>query len=118
MSYADLTFYKNTWKGTLSTDAEITKYLDRATDDINIMTNYSIDVSTLNTLQLELLKKSNCAQAENYIVNGESETMGDNIRIGSFSMSGGKQINANVSDKAFKYLDAAGLYYAGLSLCK
>jgi hypothetical protein len=117
MSYADLTYYKNTWKGTTISDADTTKWLDRATDDIDIITNQSIDISILTTKQLDYLKKANCSQAEYYINNGQDGIDGESLSIGQFSISGVSKSNDNLCDLAYKYLDAAGLNFAGVGIC-
>ena len=67
--YADLAYYKTSYIGETATDAEITKWLSRAGDDIDATTG-GIDTDTLNSFQLELVKTANCAQAEFYIMNG------------------------------------------------
>ena len=101
----DLAYYKSTYIG--SHDAEITKWLSRAADDIDAMTG-GIDTDTLNSFQLELVKKANCAQAEFYIMNGD--VMGgsaSSISLGSFSMSGASE-TGSFSSRARNYLNQAG----------
>ena len=111
--YADLAYYKSTYIGETATDAEITKWLSRASDDIDAMTG-GIDTDTLNSFQLELVKKANCAQAEFYIMNGD--VMGgsaSSISLGSFSMSGASE-TGSFSSRARNYLNQAGFGFAGI----
>ena len=113
--YADLTYYKTTYIGETATDAEITKWLSRASDDIDAMTG-GIDTDDLNSFQLELVKKANCAQAEFYIMNGD--VMGgsaSSISLGSFSMSGASE-TGSFSSRAKNYLILAGLGFAGVQI--
>ena len=113
--YADLTYYKTDYIGETATDAEITKWLSRASDDIDAMTG-GIDTDTLNAFQLELVKKASCAQAEFYIMNGD--VLGgsaSSISLGSFSMSGASE-TGSFSSRARNYLYQAGLGFAGIPI--
>ena len=111
MAYTTLTFYKTVWQGFSNSDTETQKYIDRAADDIDIMTNLSIEVSLLTAKQLEFLQKANCAQAESYIKGSDDY---DSLSIGSFSISGNKESNDNLCKEALKYLNAAGLFFSGV----
>jgi hypothetical protein len=110
MAYADLTYYKTTYLGTSVIDAETTKWLSRAADDIDAMG--SIDVDELTASQLELLKKANCAQAEYYVSNGAIYNEGvQSASIGKFSYSGKSSsgMQGLLSSRAMQYLLTAGL---------
>jgi hypothetical protein len=122
MSYADLDYYRDTYKGEPETDdTTLQKWLDRATDDIDYVTNNNIDVSTLTVYQLEELKKANCAQSETYVKNGDLNGDGsfNEVSVGSFSIKGGMIVSGGViiSGRAYRYLSNAGLLYRGISVC-
>lgn len=111
MAYADLTYYKTTYGGRSVVDAETTKWLDRAADDIDNMTDHRIVEADLSPWQLVQLKKANCAQAEYYVINGDtynSDTMQSAV-IGKFSYSGGSSGRRTMSPRAMQYLLSTGL---------
>src|SRR5574343_1709296 len=109
--YADVDFYKNTYGGALAPDPVITKWLGRAHDDIDVLTDHMIDVAVLPSLFLELVKKAECAQAEHYIINGDTmQSCVSQASIGGFSYSA---IERNFSPRARMYLTSAGLLYRG-----
>lgn len=119
MSYADLTYYKTTWRGSGS-DADITKYLELATDDIDILINNQIDITELTEKQIDYLKKANCSQTEYYIDNGYDEATNnyDSVSVGKVSLSSKNKRNTSIlCDTALKYLEGAGLLDRSVRVC-
>lgn len=120
MAYATVEYYRDTYQGNIpATEAEVQKYLDRSTDDIDYYTRNEIDVSTLSTFQNGLLMKACCAQAEHYVMNGETyNDAGDgSVTIGKFSTSGSQAAqNKTMSKRSIQYLDQAGLLFAGVNV--
>jgi hypothetical protein len=119
MAYADLTYYRSTFYGRpCPDDAELTRLLSKASDDIDLYTNFAFTFSELSLSMQEFIKKSTCAQAENYVINGDGLDSCNSLSLGSFSISGGttSQIGS-LCDNALKYLSHTGLTYRGLK-CK
>ena len=119
MAYATLEYYQNTYKGTLSTTTEVEKMLERASDDIDLVTHNSFTVDALTEYQLEQVKKACCAQAEYYVLNGETynDSGAGSVTIGKFSMSGGSSgAGKTMNRRGMQYLDQAGLLFAGVQL--
>jgi hypothetical protein len=111
MSYATIDYYKNTFYGASASDAMIEKYLSRASDDIDANALYSFTFEELPALFQELVKKACCAQAENYISNGEDEGGYSSLTVGSFAVS--LSVDAKKSGilcgRAIQYLATTGL---------
>lgn len=77
MSYADLTYYKDTYFGyDPNDDTEIQRQLARATDDINVFCGQITDFTESDYTADEwlLLKKANSAQAEYLLKGGDDGT--------------------------------------------
>lgn len=67
MAYADLTFYKDTYKGTSIPDTDVPNYLHFASEDIDLITYQRIQsfgFDNLTAFQQKQIKKAECAQAE------------------------------------------------------
>lgn len=65
MAYADCDFYKNTYCGDLDDDAAIGKWLDRASDELDIITHHRLECGMPRRSSDELkVKKAVCAVAE------------------------------------------------------
>lgn len=109
MAYATLTYYKTTYAGASASDALITSYLARASDDIDMMAIIPIDTSSMGEEQLDLLAKATCAQAEGYIQYGESDGVAGSISLGSFSLGAGTQKRGSIFQRAYRYATMAGL---------
>ena len=113
MSYADLTYYKGTYKGfDPQDDDEIEKMLERATDDINMRCSCTPLVeSDYHPNQWEYIKKANCAQAEYYLLNGEGYNEGGSpsATLGRFSYSGGEKGSSSFSSRFSNYLASSGI---------
>ena len=116
MAYADKTFYRTTYYGReCSVDATLEKWLTRASDDIDTFCGYSFTFDDLETIQQTIIKRAVCAQAENYIVNGDGADDFDSVSLGSFSISGGaKQNTASICDKAKNFVFCAGVFTAAI----
>ena len=109
MSYATLDYYKNTYLGAADTDANITKWLSRASDDIDITCLYKVP-ETLTAQETTLLQKACCAQAENYVTNGDGLGDSASLSIGSFSISNKESSSekATLCAAAMKYIAFTG----------
>ena len=119
MAYADLTYYKTTYGGRSIVDAETTVWLERASDDVDIATNYSITEEDLSLWQLTLVKKAVCAQAEYFVTNGAEYNEGSitSAGIGKFNYSGEKKSKpGGLSSRALAYLSQTGLMFAGVDV--
>lgn len=121
MPYADKTFYRSTYIGrACSDDTTLEKWLNRATDDLNIFTFGSIVADDLDAVQLDALQKACCAQAENYLINGDDIGSVKSVSLGSFSMSedategGGQGV---LCERAERYLSLSGLLFRGVKVC-
>jgi len=118
MAYATLTYYKSTYGGKSVDDTETTKWLNRASDTIDMATGGVIDTSTLSTYQNDMLQKACCAQTEYYVVNGDDyNTSGvSSASIGKFSYSNGSTTKTpSLVDRAMQYLELAGLTFRGIN---
>jgi hypothetical protein len=108
MAYATLTYYKTTYVGETASDADITKWLNRASDDLDALSILPIDITTMSADQLDLLAKATCAQAEGYIQGGGEEFVGS-VSLGGFSMNGGAKKSGGLFDRAARYAFRLGL---------
>ena len=122
MVYANETYYNNTYLGIAIDSTELTRMLARASDYIDMLTNYklkAIDINTLDPFFQDQIKKATCAQVEVWQKQGGIDVVGagyDSVNIGNFSYSGGSdssqsQVDANV----IGYLKPTGLLYSGVS---
>jgi len=115
MSYATLDYYKNTYLGSADTDANITKWLSRASDDIDIACLYQVP-ATPTAAQTALLQKACCVQAENYVINGDGLAESASLSVGSFSVSNsscgssGSSARPVLVDGAVRFLVFTGFY--------
>jgi hypothetical protein len=118
MAYADLTFYKTVFLGTAGADADVTRLLARASNNIDQYLMKEVDMSLLGTFQLKSLKLANCNEAEIFLVNGEVYNEFDSISIGTFSMSGkSENIKSSLNSRTKQFLFNAGLLNRSLSCC-
>ena len=94
--YADKDYYQNTYKGSsLSSDNELNKYLQEATDDVNSLTFNRIvgkGFDNLTNFQKDIIQRVCCQFAEfkfenadviesilsSYSINGVSQSFGNN----------------------------------------
>ena len=115
MAYADATFYSGTYKGREAATEEVEKWLARASNDIDVRTRFVIDVAALTDVQANILKMATCAQAEDYIANGEWIDSFDSMSLGSFSISGGeKRQDMILCSRAEMYLSTGGFLFGGV----
>jgi hypothetical protein len=114
-------YYKDEYFGTDDSDANITKAITRASDDINAMCNWQIDdITNYTGIQLDLLKKATAAQTEWYINNGDAYNYSEmeDVSIGKFSYTGkikGSSKNTLCS-RADMYLAQTGLMFRGVGI--
>ena len=122
MSYADKTYYRNTYIGRACTvDATLEKWLSRASDDLDIFTYNGIDTDALSADQLTALQKACCAQAEHYVIDGDEIDSTESFSLGSFSIesTGSSGGGAGVlCERAERYLSLSGLLYRGVQVKK
>lgn len=110
MAYATLEYYKTTYGGASAADATITAYLNRASDDMDMMSMVAIDTASMGVEQLDLLAKATCAQAEGYINNGDAELSSGSVSLGAFSMSGASgSKKSGLFTRAYRFAVMAGL---------
>ena len=64
MPYADVTYYKNVYKGNIVPDSDIEKYLQRASDSVDIVTFMRLKDLSLGEFQETRVKMAVCYQAD------------------------------------------------------
>ncbi|HEO2443792.1 TPA: hypothetical protein VAP34_001993 [Streptococcus agalactiae] len=131
MPYITPEYYNNVYIGAAAPDSsELEKYINRATDIIDQVTNYKLYGQKLEKfppLIQDLIMKATAAQVEFYVmkggdaaINAGSDEM-DSVSVGSFSYSkGGNGSEGNqaarVSPSVLSYLAHTGLLYRGVSV--
>jgi len=117
--YASLTYYRNTYVGRIcSDDTELTRLLTRASNAIDLYCAYGFTYADLTTQFKSLIDSATCAEAENYLVNGDGLDTFSSASLGAFSFSGGKQKSApELSDNCLKYLYLTGYAFRGVQQC-
>lgn len=118
MSFADLTYYRDTYNGrTVSDDDELQRLLDRAAQDLELYLGETITLTDYETDQQTALKNANCAQAEYMSVNGDGLDSFDSFSLGQFSISSkssAQSMIGGLSKRAYQYLLIAGLSFRGI----
>lgn len=122
MPYIDQAFYNDVYKG-IPMDAEsFNKLVSRASDLIDMVTNYKllgIDLSKEPTLIQTNVKKAVAAQVEfMFSDGGELSIHGgspSSVSIGGFSYTEGSGVKI-VSEMARSYLRPTGLLYMGVGV--
>lgn len=116
MAYADSTYYLNTYYGTdPGNSTELNRALARASDDVDIATQFSIVVGDLSADILTLVKKANCAQAEFYVMNGDTYNepeRAESVSILSFSQNKAltqPKPTGGLCARAMQFLEQTGL---------
>lgn len=121
MAYADATYYKTTYHGrAASDDTTLGVWLSRASDDIDMINFGAVDTTGLSAEELEALKKATCAQAENYVINGEGGEQIDSVSLGAFSIKKSSKADSSggvICDRAERYLSLAGIGSRGVRVC-
>lgn len=111
--YADTDYYNDTYIGRTCTDDDILeKWLSRASDDIDVVTLGTVDITELSTGALEYLKKATCAQTEYYVINGDEEDSAESFSLGAFSIKESTDKGSEggvLCNRALRYLVLAGL---------
>lgn len=121
MVYIDYTYYTNTYKGVPIDADTFSRLLERASELIDQVTNYSIqDFAALTPFAQEQVKKATAAQVEYLYYAGETSVHGDvfgNVKLGGFTYSGGTQSTSAISPAVINYLRPTGLLYRGVTVC-
>jgi hypothetical protein len=105
---------------------QLEKYIERASDAIDMATNYvlrGVEFEQLAQFLQEQIKKAVAAQVEYYVVmGGDAEVNAGqsnigSVQIGSFSY-GGEQTSKQrfISPNALNYLSGTGLLYSGIGV--
>lgn len=135
MAYIDQTYYDTVYKGTPIPTSEFPSLSERASDVIDMLTNYKIKMQTTglaaySTFIQDMVKKATAAETE-YLynqggtsaINGSSSTTDiDNVKIGNFSYTDGGNSSTSslsrsqkmVSPMVLSFLSATGLLYSGI----
>lgn len=88
MAYADADYYNDTYLGHAAPDDDtLTRYLQRASDDIDAVCINGIDTDDLEADALDYLKKATCARAEQYVMAGTDDPDESTGSLGAFSIS-------------------------------
>lgn len=85
MAYADFSYYKNVYRGTLS-EAEFTRLAERASDYIDGRTQYILKKAGIPDEMSERVKKACCALAET-IRGNEKGGVKTSEKVGDYSIS-------------------------------
>ena len=127
MGYITTEYYTDTFKGASAGD-ELEKYIERATDVIDEVTNWKLhsqDIEIMPDIIKDQVKKATALQVEFYVMQGGDEAVNageddlSQVRVGSFQYhqkENGKGVNASrVSPAAINALKPTGLLYSGIS---
>lgn len=122
MPYIDQAFYNDVYKGTPMDTETFTMLEKRASDVIDVLTNYRLageDLSHEPELIQTNVKKAVAAQIEYmYSEGGELSIHGgspSSVSIGGFSYTEGSGVKL-ISEMAYSYLRPTGLLYLGVGL--
>lgn len=121
MVAVDTDFYLSQYRGT-DPGQDLPRLLARASDDVDLATRLSIVDAELDAMQLSLVKKAVCAQAEFYTVNGDTfnePQVAGSEQIGSFQRSTGYQQRVSpvaLCPRSMLYLEQSGLTYRGVEV--
>ena len=121
-AYADLTFYKGTYGGTVIPDTEVPEYLIKGSRNVDRAVAFKIGTLTdWPEFSQTQIKLAACAQADYDYQYGElsqamsvvgSYSVGD-ISVSS-SQSAGSLTGSGISEEAEAYLWPTGLLYRGV----
>jgi hypothetical protein len=118
LAYADSDFYKATFCGDIIPDEQLPKYLQRASDDIDVMTYNRIVWSgfdKLTPLQQMQVKKAVCYQADHRYQYGDMADLGvSNYHVGDTSVQMGSK-DLRFSPQAHDALIPTNLLYRGFA---
>lgn len=117
--YVTLDYYKNTFKGTVLADNEVSQYLVLASEKIDDVTfNRIVDIGfdELTTFQQECIQKAVCYQAEYYFEYGTSASIGkvSSFNVLDISISTSRELEteaekARMDEMAYMYVKKSGL---------
>lgn len=128
MAYVDQEYYDNEYLGLPVGDPEEFKRMaKRASDLVDIATNFQARNVAPGGFQEEQVKKAVSAQIEHYVVSGgyeasRQEATIESVAIGSFRYDlagggkGGDTKKDILSTEAIKHLAIAGLLYSGVTV--
>lgn len=118
MAYADSAYYTGTFGGDVIPDDQITKYLQRASDDVDILTYSRIAANgwaSLTASQQAQVQKAVCYQAEHLYQYGDMATFGvNNYHVGDVTV-GMAGIDLRFAAQAKEALKPTGLTYRGFT---
>ena len=114
MSYVDLDYYKNTFKGTIISDEQIDTQLDLASDTIDSLTFNNIiavGFDLLTSFQQDKVKKAVCCEAEFLYQYGDYINLPLNsFSAGSISLNlGNGNSDIKTPSTVIRYLKQTGL---------
>lgn len=126
-AYIDYDFYANTFKGVPLSEDTFNSLVERASDMIDIATNYRIEKIGFENFHVKIqfrIKKATAAQLENLSLNGgiislQSDGVA-NASVGRFSYtvdSSNSSKSKAICDLSKSYLRATGLLYGGVDVC-
>lgn len=127
MAYISAKYYMNEFMGTPADDMELAALIIRASDIIDIITQYRIqNFDSLPARVQSLVKKATAYQVEYLAQNGGLATANsgqgvaaDNVTIGRFSMAQSRtekqrQTDTRICPMAISCLSSTGLLYRGI----
>lgn len=109
MAYITLDYYKTDYLGIdPADDTELLRYIARATDYIDLLTDQNIVVEDLTEAELNAVKKATAGIVEYYVENGDvlNNSGAGSESIGAWSSSVGWK---TISKIALQWLKTAGL---------
>ncbi|GAB6170081.1 hypothetical protein JCM1393_25410 [Clostridium carnis] len=115
MAYVDISYYKETFKGTILLDESIEKKLERASDQIDTLTYNRINgkgVNNLTEFQKDKIKKAICIHAEFTEQYGEYINMplsGFSAGSTSVSFNTNKVNGITTTQEVLNYIKQTGL---------
>ena len=117
MSYVDATYYADEYLGAAAPADELERLLNRASDDVDAAAGHSFIFADLIAQRQQLVKKAVCAQAEYYVMNGETFNTGgvQSEGIGKYQYNKGDSNAGAFAPRMLQYIEAAGLAFRGVS---
>lgn len=110
MMYASADYYKNDWCGDTIPDAELSKYLTRASAKIDVATyNRTADFENLSDYEKNKVRQAVCAEADALYTYGENDVNIASYSIGDVSVSMGDSPDVLTSAIAIQYLNLTNL---------
>ncbi|WP_017728500.1 hypothetical protein [Halalkalibacterium ligniniphilum] len=126
MPYITAEYYKYEYMGVEVSENDLTRFIQRASDVIDQVTNYAIDdFENLHPFVQGQVMKATAAQVEFYQLNGGTDisVTGDDatgVAIGKFSYGGGNRpagnANTTIAANLVDYLLPTGLLYSGIGV--